>query len=111
MRCPNFGSRGTMQGTMRRAPVPYLKLRGIQVSTSSFHVRCDNAQVRRQTPRQQAAPRPDAVSPGERLASKQQELARHREELTSYEEAIQAGEQLKTDKDIQHLGQLAHFAF
>ncbi|KAK8855324.1 hypothetical protein PGQ11_011236 [Apiospora arundinis] len=76
---------------MRRAPVPYLKLRGIQVSTSSFHVRCDNAQVRRQTPRQQAAPRPDALSPGEHLASKQQELARHREELTSYE-AIQAGE-------------------
>ncbi|KAK8125003.1 uncharacterized protein PG998_000762 [Apiospora kogelbergensis] len=70
---------------------------------------CDNAQVGRwQAPRQQAAARTGASSLEECLKSKQHELARHREELASYEEAIQAGEQLW--KDVQYVGQLAHFA-
>ncbi|KAK6843396.1 hypothetical protein PG987_004256 [Apiospora arundinis] len=91
-----------------REDVEYLQAL-LQVSISSFHVRCDNAQVRRwQAPRQQAAAQTSASSLEERLKSKQHELARHREELASYEEAIQAGEQLW--KDVQYVGQLAHFA-
>ena len=103
-----LGRESVRLGDHLREDVEYLQAL-LQVSISSFHVRCDNAQVGRwQAPRQQAAARTGASSLEECLKSKQHELARHREELASYEEAIQAGEQLW--KDVQYVGQLAHFA-
>ncbi|KAK8118300.1 uncharacterized protein PG998_002926 [Apiospora kogelbergensis] len=86
-------------GDHLRADVEYLHAL-LQVSISSFHVRCNNAQVGlRRAQRQQASARPDPPSLRERLESKQHELTCHLDELASYEEAIQAGQQLW--KDVQ----------